>query len=246
MPALSLDEWPATAKHKAIAGFSQLLESEYESVVIAGWMSAALARLGAPLDLVGAFAKVLEDEVRHVDLVAQMLEALGATPSLPRAPLPPRAEIAAAGSSEALVEVLGGLMGFFCVGEELSAHIFKAALGPATVPAGKWLVHEIHRDEAMHGPFGFETARLLLGDLPKSQHEPLRTRLRDELSKFERRLGGPLTGEPRDDFSADEKLLATLGLLPKEALLQIFYDRVERSVLPRLAEIGLPLDVQIK
>ena len=238
-PPLTPGEVSPAVLPQAIHGFQQLLETEYESVVIAAWMSAALARLGAPLDLVGAFAKVVEDEVRHVDLVAQMLEALGAEPTLPQAPLPPRAELAA--GREALVEVLSGLMGFFCVGEELSAHIFKAALGVAQHPRAKWLVGEIFRDEAMHGPFGFEAARILLAEVDEAGRQRLEQRVVDEITRLEQRLGGPLQGPPREDFSAEEKELAGLGLLPKEALLQIFYDRVERSVLPRLAEIGLPI-----
>src|SRR5579883_3063788 len=70
-PPLSadLDEGLAQA---ARAGWQRLLETEYESVVIAGWMTAALARLGAPLDIVGAFGRVVEDEIRHVDVCAQM------------------------------------------------------------------------------------------------------------------------------------------------------------------------------
>lgn len=245
MPTFSSQDLPPKVLPLAIAGFQQLLESEYESVVIAAWMSAALARLGAPLDLVGAFGKVVEDEVRHVDLVAQMLEALGAAPSLPRAPLPPRAELVS--GEGALLEVLSGLMGFFCIGEELSAHIFKASLGLAKHAPAKWLVSEIFQDEAMHGPFGFETARVLLVDLAPQHRAVLQQRLVDEIARFEKRIGGPLAaGAARADFSDEEKVLAEWGLLPKEALLQIFYERVERSVLPRLAEIGLPLELSVR
>lgn len=243
-PAFDKSELSPHVHALAIQGFTQLLETECESVVIAGWMSAALCRIGAPLDLVGAFGKVVEDEVRHVDLMCMMLEDLGITPTAPLAPLPPSADVRP--GSAALEEVLCGLMGFFCIGEELSGHIFKAALELAETPTAKWTVGEIFRDEATHGAFGFESARALLGDIDAKAKARVAERLQREIAAFEKRLGGPLSGHGRSDFSTDERALAKLGLLPREALLSIFYERLGTHVLPRLADVGLPLELRVK
>src|ERR1700744_142769 len=72
-PPLRRERYGAEAIGHAALGWQKLLETEYESVVIAGWMTAALARLGAPLDIIGAFGRVVEDEIRHVDLCAQLV-----------------------------------------------------------------------------------------------------------------------------------------------------------------------------
>lgn len=40
-----------------------------------------MSRLGAPLDLVGAFWRVVEDEIRHVDVCAEMVERFGGSPT---------------------------------------------------------------------------------------------------------------------------------------------------------------------
>ncbi len=243
-PPLAADDLSPRVRELATRGFVQLLETEGESVVIAGWMSAALLRIGAPLDLVGAFGKVVEDEIRHVDLMCRLLEDLGVTPSLPPAALPPSADVPRAGPP--IEEVLAGLMGFFCVGEELSGHIFKASLELAETPAALWTVGEIFRDEATHGAFGFEAARALLGELDAAARSRVALRVQNEIAAFEKRLGGPLTGEERSAFSEDERALARLGLLPREALLSIFYERLGTHVLPRLAEVGLPVEIQVK
>lgn len=243
-PAFDQSELSPRVRAFAAQGFSQLLETECESVVIAGWMSAALCRIGAPLDLVGAFGKVVEDEVRHVDLMCMMLEDLGVAPSLPAAPLPPAAEVRR--GTAALEELLCGLMGFFCIGEELSGHIFKASLELAETPTAVWTVGEIFRDEATHGAFGFEAARALLGELDAAAKGRVAERLQREIAAFEKRLGGPLTGTPRNAFSADERALTRLGLLPPEALLSIFYERLGTHVLPRLADVGLPLALDVR
>jgi hypothetical protein len=243
-PALDASAFSPAVRARATQGFTQLLETECESVVIAGWMSAALCRIGAPLDLVGAFAKVVEDEVRHVDLLCMLLEDLGATPTLPIAPLPPSADVRRGGA--ALEEVLCGLMGFFCVGEELSGHIFKASLELAEAPTAIWTVSEIFRDEATHGAFGFESARALLGELDAAARARVGVRLQSEIAAFEKRLGGPLDGAARSAFSENERALAKLGLLPREALLSIFYERLSTHVLPRLAEVGLPIALEVR
>lgn len=240
-PPFDAKQLSQTVLQQARLGFGQLLATEYESVVIAGWMTAGLARIGAPLDLVGAFGKVVEDEVRHTDIMCQVMEQLHGTPEVNALPLPPKAETIA--GAAAVEEVLGGLAAFFCVGEEISSHIFKAAMQLASEPLLLWATSEIFRDEATHGAFGFETARELLRGLPAPAKQRVGARVTDAITQLERRLGGPLREERAP--TADERALAALGLLPTPALLSIFYTELEASVLPRLADAGLPLQLGV-
>jgi hypothetical protein len=219
-----------------------LLETEAESVVIAGWMTAALTRIGAPLDIVGAFGRIVEDEVRHVDIVSRVLLALGEQPSLSPQALPPN--LNGLEGEAACEEVLAGLMAFFCISEELSGHLFRTNLTFVKDPVAKWAVSEIFRDEAMHGPFGFETAKALAPRLSAAAKARIATRLVAELSRWEKRLGGPLRHARRQSFSEQEHALSALGVLPAEVMLSVFYEMVEKEVIPRLLESGFQLDLK--
>jgi hypothetical protein len=210
-------------------------------------MSSALARFGAPLDVLGAFGRVVEDEIRHVDVAAQVLEALGEAPSVPRAVTPPfPVNVEGAGAVEAEFELMAGLIGFFCVFEHLSAHVFRQALEVAEVDLARWALSEIHRDEAFHGAFGFETAKLFVPSWSDPQRKRLAARVTDDIRRFEKRLGGPLPkGKEHEAQSPESKALLRLGLLGPADLLSVFYSSVESELLPRLDELKIPVDLRV-
>lgn len=228
----------------ALRGWQQLLETEYESVVISGWMTAALARLGAPLDILGAFGRVVEDEIRHVDVCAQMVEALGGRPTLPALATPP---FPLSGDlrpgTEAEFETVSGMISFFCVFEHLSGLVFHEALQSAQDEAARWAISEIYRDEAFHGAFGFETAKLYVPRWPEAARARLSARVAADIRRFEERLGGPLSEEAARRHAADPEVAALelLGLLSPPSLLRIFYAGVREQLIPRLQEIGVPV-----
>lgn len=249
-PPLDRDAMPAALVRSASGRWQSLLETEHESVVIGSWMASALARLGAPLDILGAFGRVVEDEIRHVDVCAQMVEMFGAEPSVPRIAQPPF-PLAPEGDAgrAAEFEVVAGLVGFFCVFEHLSAHVFRAALEAAEDATAKWALSEIHRDEAFHGAFGFETAKVFLPSWSDAERARLGQRIEGEIVRFERKLGGPLPAAPpraaRIGADAEARALEKLGLLGAPDLLSIFYAAVEQELLPRLAELRVPVEVRI-
>jgi hypothetical protein len=227
----------------AAGGWLRLVETEYESVVIAGWMASALARLGAPLDVLGAFGRVVEDEIRHVDLCAQMVELLGGTPSVPRGPTPPfPISVDGAAAEEVEFELLAGLVGFFCVFELLSADVFRAALAAAEIDLATWAIGEIHRDEAFHGAFGFETAKLFVPRWSAPLRRRLGARVAAEVARFERALARPMVpgGEVPPALARG---LAQLGLLQPAALLAIVRPVIAHELVPRLEDLGVPIDL---
>lgn len=244
MPAFDPAPLSPSVRARAVQGFSQLFETEYESIVIAGFMTSALARIGAPLDLVGAFGKVVEDEIRHADLVAQVIEGFGAAPNVPVQALPPKPETVV--GAAAVEEVLAGLACFFCIGEELSGHIFKASIEVAAEPRMRALATEIFADEATHGAFGFEAAKELVPLIDAKAKARVAARLVTAVRAFETRLGGPLTKADARPMDETDRGLARLALLPKEALLAIFYERMETHVLPRLEDAGIPIELRVK
>lgn len=221
----------------AAVGWQRLLETEYESIVISSWMTSALARLGAPLDLVGAFGRIVEDEIRHVDLCAQLVDGLHGKPLVPHGAMPPFPTHATT-ERQAEVEVVSGLVGFFCVFEHLSALVFARAIDAAEEPLAKWALSEIYRDEGFHGAFGFEAAKHYVPKWTEAERTQLADRVAVDIRRFEERL---LAGRVAPALSAK---LEPLGLLGAEALLSVFYGGVERELIPRLQELGVPISVQ--
>ena len=244
LPPCDVASLDPVVRARALQGFSQLFETEYESVVIAGFMTSALARIGAPLDLVGAFGKIVEDEIRHADLVAQVLDGLGGKAQILAQPLPPAPETIS--GTRAIEEVLAGMASFFCVGEELSSHIFKASLEVAREPRMRAMTSEIFTDEATHGAFGFEAAKELVRLIDEKAKGRVALRVGEAVKAFEQRLGGPLSLADKKPLPDVDRGLARLGLLPKEALLGIFYERIESHVLPRLEDAGLPIGLRVQ
>ena len=202
--------------------------------------AAALTRLGAPLDLLGAFGRIVEDEVRHVDVCAQLVTRCGGTPTIVRGPLPPLPTDLARGDAGEF-ETVSALVGFFCVFEFLSGLVFHAALEAARAPLAHWAVGEIYRDEAFHGAFGFEAARAFVPTWPEAQRTALARRVEAEVVRFGERLRGRASGA-----SAEVDALAQLGLLAPTQLLPIFARGVAEQLVPRLQELGIPVLIDIR
>lgn len=244
-PPFDPKRYPAPVLEKARAGWQGLLDSEFESVVIAGWMTSALARMAAPLDVLGAFGRIVEDEVRHVDLCAEMVWALGGKPTIPAQALPPYPGWSDDKAAEA--EAITGLMAFFCIGELISDKLLRQAELVSAEPIAQWALNEILRDEAFHGPWGFETARLYVPTWDAKRKQTLVVRLVEEATRLERRLGGPLKAPPKVEEPTDEELgLNALGLPHPKTLLPIFYQTVESQLVPRMRDLGIELPLSVR
>lgn len=246
-PAFDKREYPEAVLARARAGWQGLMDSEFESVVIAGWMTSALARMAAPLDVLGAFGRIVEDEVRHVDLCAEVLWALGGTPTIPAQAPPPYPGWGQDPDAEA--EAINGLAAFFCVGELCSHFLLKQAQMVSSEPIANWALSEIVRDEAFHGPWGFETVRPFLAKWSPERKAALATRLVEEASRLERRLGGPLppvAPDHEEEEPTEEMIqLASLGLPAPPMLLAVFYQAIETQLVPRMKDLGVELPLSV-
>ena len=245
-PAFAAGNIAPAVLGSAAAGWQSLLATEYESIVISSWMTSALSRLGAPLDFIGAFGRVVEDEIRHVDLCAEMVQTFGGNPTVPTA-APPPFPTSAATERAAQIEIISGMVSFFCVFEHLSGLVFAQAIDAAQDAKAKWALAEIFRDEAFHGAFGFETARYFVPSWSSAEREILAQKVMSDIRRFEQRLGGPLTDEAAAKPLSPQLLaLEHLGLLSPQSLLTTFYAGVERELVPRLGEIGIEIPVRVQ
>jgi hypothetical protein len=175
----------------------------------------------------------------------EMVSKLGGVPSIPRKEVPPFPISVAlgGGAEEAEYELTAGLVGFFCVFEQLSAHVFRQALEVVEEDAAKWALSEIHRDEAFHGAFGFETAKVLVRGFDQARRKRLAAHVASEVARFEKRLGGPLPKEGARP-NPNKRGLERLGLLDAPELLATFYAAVHEELGPRFDDLGISIDVR--
>ncbi|HVO31094.1 MAG TPA: hypothetical protein VMV18_10170, partial [bacterium] len=244
-PKFDRARYPEKVLELARLGWQALLDSEFESVVIAGWMTSALARMGAPLDVLGAFGRIVEDEVRHVDLCSDVVWALGGTPTISDRAVPPFPGWKEDQQEEAEAEAIVGLTAFFCVGELVSNFLLRQAEMMASEPIATWALGEIVRDEAFHGPWGFETARLFVPAWSEERKKRLVARLLDECARLEKRLGGPLPPTAERPPTKAEEQLAALGLPGPAPLLAVFYQAIETQLVPRMKDLGVDLPLGV-
>jgi len=92
MPPFDPARYPAPLVARVAASWRRLCADERESLVAATSVTADLARLGAPPAILGLGARVIADEIRHVEVCTRVLDSLGVTdadddpPGLPEEP----------------------------------------------------------------------------------------------------------------------------------------------------------------
>ena len=141
------------------AGWQRIAENERRGVAAAAHIAADLAALNAPPAILSAAARVIADEVHHLDVCACVLDEL--EPSGPRSAvrsatsrrldLTPRAPV----GERALACTL---VADYALGKPASAAAFAAARAVSREPLFAWAYSELLRDEARHATFGAKTA----------------------------------------------------------------------------------------
>jgi hypothetical protein len=77
-PGFDRNRYPAPLLARALVAWRRFSVDERDSVIVATLATTDLARLGAPAAILGMAARVIEDQVRHVEVCTRVLEALGA------------------------------------------------------------------------------------------------------------------------------------------------------------------------
>ncbi len=208
----------------------------------AALVAADLARLGAPTEILGAAARVIEDEIRHVEVCTRVLEGLGASAGeeLPPDPIEPPRE---AGDVE--TRCARALLAGFAVGEPMSAACFAAARRLARDPLIHWALTELLRDEVRHGPFAIRAGAWVVRSWTSARRQALWPACVREMERFERSVGGPVASPaaqgpaPANGDDRSSGSLETLGLLGPGPSCAAAIASIGRWVLPPLAALGI-------
>jgi hypothetical protein len=236
--AFDASAYDARALDEAAALWRTRAVQEMRSLALFTELSSQLQALGAPLDWSGAFARMIADEVRHTDLCLRMCEALGR----PAAPEIDEGDLRQAVRGPLRAHVREIVVAAFCVGETVSARMFKRAWRAATVPLAREVVAAILVDETFHGELGWELAALLMrgeGEGHEAERGALAARLPALFAHFARLCcarRGPSWARGEPEAGGGENF----GTLSEAGYARAFFDGMEEDVVPSLEAIGLP------
>lgn len=203
-------------------GWRRITEDERRGVASAAHIAADLAALGAPPALLAAAARVIADEVHHLDVCACVLDELepaaargSAVKSATsrRLDLTPRAPVGESALACTLVAD-------YALGKPASAAAFAAARAISREPLFAWAYSELLRDEARHATFGAKTAAWVIR--------------RWSISKRRALWADALTSSANAADRARDHEAEALGLLPASSDCML-----PRWILPHLEPLGI-------
>ncbi len=139
---------------------SEAVRAEWGRRVVAEYRSAAathalvgwLIEVGGSPDLVRDGLRIVDDELRHAELSAEVLAAVGGGPS----PAIDRATLRPAPSEPVEAGIVRGCVELFCLGETVAVPLFRRMLAGATEPIAVSALRRIVADEARHRRFGWD------------------------------------------------------------------------------------------
>lgn len=235
-------------------------QSEHGSVHQFSAVLHALCEARAPAEVLGGLARLITDEVRHVELCAAAARAIypeGEQSAVlfrwrtPRAPWPDAPRTRSERPDEATEHEIRGwaaraILTACCLGETMSKPMLEAVAVVSTDPLAEDCARQILRDEHFHASFGWEALDLLWPTLDDGERAQVQERLRRAFAGFE----NTTCGEVRiADLAGKELVLErgeepNLGTLTDEQFAFIFYATLESEILPRLRTYeGLDPDV---
>ena len=205
-------------------GWHRIAEDERRGVASAAHIAADLAALGAPPALLAAAARVIADQVHHLDVCACVLDELEpparqsavTSATARRLDLVPRAPVGESALARTLVAE-------YALGKPSSAAAFAAARAISREPLFAWAYTELLHSEARHATFGAKTAAWVIRRWSSGQRRALWA---SSLTASSAAAGL----RPHDEEAE------SLGLLPASSDCTL-----PRWILPHLAPLGMHL-----
>lgn len=216
--------------------WSERTWSEFAAVPAVSQVVLALVRQGAPLEVLGAYTAIADDEVRHAMLSRDLAERLGGYVD----EVPEGLDYAPSGlarPSDVPVHVWAIANG--CFSETVSLELIRARHAVTKQPLVRAVLAETLKDEAVHVRVAWELAETLLPALPLGERRELWFYGQD-LSELLRRTFGTAGLEAKLRRRAravrDRTHAAGLGSLDADA-----EDRVVSTTIDRISERLTPL-----
>ncbi|HTB61421.1 MAG TPA: hypothetical protein VLC06_26315 [Polyangia bacterium] len=218
---LSRSRYSPALLARVAQGWRRIAEDERRGVASAAHIAADLAALGAPPAILAAAARVIADEVHHLDVCACVLDELEPaargnavrSATSRRLDLVPRAPVGESVLARTLVAE-------YALGKPPSATAFAAARALSREPLFAWAYAELLHDEARHATFGAKTAAWVIRRWSPRQRRALWA---ESLTS-----STVAAARPRDEEAE------SLGLLPASS-----DGALPRWILPHLEPLGM-------
>lgn len=128
-------------------------EAEYTSAAIAGQVTLWLIQLGAPPDLIRNGLAVVEDELAHSELSAEVADRAGGVAG---SPVIDPASLVLRGGDDPGAALLSSVVRFFCLGETVAVPLFRMLRRGCSAPIALRALDRVMRDEGRHRQFGWD------------------------------------------------------------------------------------------
>jgi len=252
--AFDASAYPEPLRRRAAWHWMARARAEHGSVLQFSAVNHALTRARAPVEMLGALARLITDEVRHVELCARTAETFypeartDEAPvdffawKMPRAPWP---DAPRGGQREPLFAWASrAILTACCLGETLSKPMLEAVATVATDPLPRVAAEQILRDEQFHARFGWEALAVLVPRLSEESRGTLQEQLAKSFAGFERTTCGKVRIEDLAESAmaivpGEEAEEPNLGTLTERQFAMIFYATLEHEIFGALKELGL-------
>ncbi len=236
LPEPDLSRYSPSQVRFAARAWTLKAEEEHRSAAVFAEIDAGCLELGAPVDLLSALARVVEDEIAHAALCFDLSVRFGAP--RPAASLDRVSARLAAHAPDRERQALAMLLFEGAVGESVSVALFRAGRRGAREPCTRAALSAILRDEARHSHLCWQAAAELLPACSAEVREILERDVARSLGAFEQAAALPALRRLEAGEAVDPAVVE-LGVIPPEVRIEAFYDAIEAVALPRLSRLGL-------
>lgn len=236
LSGLDLARHPPERVELARKVWQERVRTEYRSVQIMTRFLSEVVGAGDPFEVHAAAIDLIEDEVRHVGLCAQLCEALGAPALLPdpvelrdpepylRAPMGERALTTA-------IQMLA-------INETISVAFIEDLRARCADPAVKQVLDATVADEEGHQDLGWSYVKSSLGRFPVSTLAAWRHLVEITIAPH-RDQAARILADASDRSLSEEPELAALGLFSPKRQALVYQRCWERTLEPKLRELSL-------
>lgn len=229
-----LGELPAEVVAASVEAWRARLLDEYRSATLFSQFQSLTLWANVPNDLLGCCSRVVQDELRHVQLCGDLIHALGAAPTTQA---PPEVFVAPWDARVPMDrQVLEFALQFFCLGEQLSARMIEATHQTTGHPMAREVLRRLGSDERFHAEFGWTVVNTVWPFASEETRGAIAADLPTQLLRLENTFVAYGKDAPDVPLSDAHRHLGSLSIGEHR---DTFYAGVEQDLLPRLEALGL-------
>jgi len=211
-------------------------QAEYTSAAIAAQVGLWLIQLGAPPDLIRNCLAVVEDELVHSELSAEVADLADGDVGVPV--IDPASLILGDGGDRAAA-LVASVLRYFCIGETVAVPLFRMLRARCSVPAAVRALDRVLRDEGRHRQFGWDVLDWALLAGGTSVRDAVTAQAPAMLGDVESVYVRPPTSDGSDaDLGPG---VVAWGLAPPRDYASTVTTALAQDVLPRLAARGVTI-----